>query len=157
MLFRSYKKKLSLKLGYTFQKSMYLEEISWSENENIAPQRRMFRTPDHYGYAMLSYEPIRNLKFNVNGKFTGSMLMQHFAGVIAEDEEVVTPNFVDLGFRVSYEIPLYKRYSVELSCGVKNILNSFQKDIDQGVNRDAGYIYGPALPRTVFLGIDLRI
>jgi outer membrane receptor for ferrienterochelin and colicins len=40
---------------------------------------------------------------------------------------------------------------------MKNIFNSFQKDFDKGEFRDAGYIYGPTLPRTVFLGIKLQL
>ena len=152
-----YGKKLSMQLGYTLQRSLYMEPVSWSDNESIAPQKRMFRTPDNYGYAMINYEPIKGLSLNVNGKFTGHMLVQHFAGYIESDREVITPNFWDMGLRVAYEIPLYRRYTLEVSTGVKNIFNSFQRDIDQGVYRDASYIYGPALPRTYFLSLNLKI
>ncbi len=152
-----YGKKFSMQLGYTLQRSLYIEPVTWSKNENIEPQKRMFRTPDNYGYAMVNYEPIKGLNINLNGRFTGHMLVQHFAGYIDEDREVITPNFWDLGLRVGYDIPLYKRYTLEVNAGVKNILNSFQKDIDQGVDRDASYIYGPALPRTYFVGLNLKI
>ena len=117
----------------------------------------MFRTPDHYGFALINYMPIKGLTINLNGKFTGHMLVQHFAGYIENDREEITPNFWDLGVRVGYEIPLYKRYTLEVNAGVKNVLNSFQHDIDQGVDRDAGYVYGPALPRTSFVGLNLKI
>ncbi|AKJ65230.1 hypothetical protein [Kiritimatiella glycovorans] len=29
--------------------------------------------------------------------------------------------------------------------------DEFQDDLDQGPNRDSGYVYGPRLPRTVYL------
>ena len=106
---------------------------------------------------MVNYEPIKGLNINLNGRFTGHMLVQHFAGYIPEDREVITPNFWDLGVRVGYEIPLYKRYTLEVNAGIKNILNNFQNDIDQGVDRDASYIYGPSLPRTYFVGLNLKI
>lgn len=148
---------LSLQVGYTYQKSRYIEAITWSSNSDIAPQKRMFRTPDNYGYAIVSSEPFRGFNISVSGKYTGNMLVQHFAGYIPEDEEVTTKSFWDLGVKLAYEIPLYKFYTLEINGGVKNILNSFQPDLDQGEHRDAGYIYGPILPRSYFFGINLKI
>ena len=43
----------------------------------------------------------------------------------------------------------------QLNGGVQNILNAYQKDFDEGPKRDAGYIYGPGLPRRFFLGCKL--
>jgi outer membrane receptor for ferrienterochelin and colicins len=36
---------------------------------------------------------------------------------------------------------------------VKNIFNSWQRDFDRGIDRDPAYIYGPAYPRSVYLGV----
>lgn len=52
---------------------------------------------------------------------------------------------------------VYKHYCLELNVGVKNVLDQYQKDLDRGVERDAGYIYGPSLPRTYFAGFNLKI
>lgn len=68
-----------------------------------------------------------------------------------------TDRFFEMGLKVAYEIHLYKNYQLELNCGVKNMFDEFQRDIDRGMNRDASYIYGPALPRTWFLGLNLKI
>ena len=148
---------LTFQAGYTYNHSQYIEPLQWSENPNIAPQRRMFRTPDHYGYFLCNIEPIKHFHIVTNGKVTGSMLVQHFAGYIPEDEEVVTPTFFEWDFKLCYDIPLYKHYTLEINAGVKNVLDHFQKDIDKGMDRDAGYIYGPAAPRTYFAGINLKI
>ena len=153
----AYKSKFIFQLGYTYQQSRYIEAVTWSENENIAPQKRMFRTPDLYGYFMATYEPIRTFTINLNGKLTGPMLIQHFAGYVAEDEEVLSPTFFDMGIKLAYEVPLYRLYSLEINAGVKNIFNSFQQDIDKGIDRDAGYIYGPSLPRTYFFGLNFKL
>ena len=59
-----------------------------------------------------------------------------------------TDRFFEMGLKVAYEIHLYKNYQLELNCGVKNMFDEFQRDIDRGMNRDASYIYGPALPGT---------
>lgn len=66
-------------------------------------------------------------------------------------------NFCELGAKISYNIHLYKHYTLELNCGVKNVLNHFQRDLDKGMNRDASYIYGPSLPRTWFAGFNLKL
>ncbi len=153
----AYRNLFTFQIGYTFQKSKYIDPVTWSENPNIAPQTRMFRTPDHYGYALATVTPFKGFNITINGKATGSMLVQHAAGYIAEDEEVITPSFWDLGAKLSYDIPLYKLYTLQVNAGVKNVLNSFQTDFDQGINRDSGYIYGPTLPRTFFIGLNLKL
>jgi TonB dependent receptor. len=48
-----------------------------------------------------------------------------------------------------------KSVTVEWFAGMKNIFNSYQKDFDKGIERDPSYIYGPSLPRTVFLGLRI--
>lgn len=148
---------LNMQIGYTFQKSRYKEPEVWSENPNIEPQKRMFRTPDHYGFMTVDYTMFDALNIALSGTYTGSMLVQHFAGYIAEDVEVTTPNFFDMGIKIAYDYKLSNNNVIQLNGGVKNIFNSYQNDFDQGADRDAGYIYGPALPRTFFLGLKLGI
>ncbi|WP_262713540.1 TonB-dependent receptor [Pedobacter aquae] len=45
---------------------------------------------------------------------------------------------------------------IDCSLGVQNIFNSFQKDFDTGPTRDSGYVYGPARPRTFYLGLKFK-
>ena len=148
---------LTFQAGYTYNHSRYIEPLQWSENPNIAPQRRMFRTPDHYGYFLCNIEPVKHFHIVTNGKVTGSMLVQHFAGYVPEDEEVTTQTFFEWDVKLCYDIPLYKHYTLEINVGVKNMLDNFQSDLDKGMDRDAGYVYGPATPRTFFAGINLKI
>ena len=148
---------LTFQAGYTYNHSRYIEPLQWSENPNIAPQRRMFRTPDHYGYFLCNIEPVKHFHIVTNGKVTGNMLVQHFAGYVPEDEEVTAPTFFEWDIKLCYDIPLYKHYTLEINAGVKNILDQFQSDLDKGMDRDAGFIYGPATPRTFFAGINLKI
>jgi len=144
-----------LSAGYTFQQSRYTKPQQWSTD--VPAQKRMLHTPDNYGYLLLDIQPITDFTISINGKATGSMLMPHLAGFIPADTEVLTPSFWDLGIRLAYDVHLYKQYCLEISCGVKNILDQYQKDIDQGVNRDANYIYGITIPRTYFAGLALKL
>ena len=146
---------ISFQAGYTYNHSRYIQPEQWSPT--IAPQRRMFRTPDHYGYFLLNIEPVKHFHILTNGKVTGNMLVQHFAGYIPEDKEVTTPVFFEWDVKLCYDIPIYKHYTLEINAGVKNLLDHFQQDLDKGMDRDAGYIYGPATPRTFFAGVNLKI
>ena len=155
VMYQKSKASVQLSVGYTYQQSRYLTPQQWSPN--VPAQVRMLRTPDNYGYFLLDIKPIHDLTFSINGKATGSMLMPHLAGFVSQDEEKQTPAFWELGLRLAYDIHLYKQYCLEISGGVKNVLDQYQKDLDQGPNRDANYIYGPFQPRTYFVGLSLKI
>lgn len=145
----------TFQIGYTFQQSRYTVAQQWSAA--VPAQKRMLHTPDNYGYMLLDVHPVKDFTISINGKATGSMLVPHLAGYIAQDEETLTPSFWDLGIRLAYDVHLYKHYCLEISCGVKNVLDQFQKDLDKGPYRDAGYIYGPSIPRTYFAGLALKL
>ncbi len=117
----------------------------------------MPHTPDNYGYVLIDIQPVQDFTISINGKATGSMLVPHLAGYIPQDRLEKTPSFWDLGFRLAYDIHLYKHYCMEISCGIKNVLDQFQHDLDRGEFRDANYIYGPTIPRTYFAGIRLTL
>ena len=72
-------------------------------------------------------------------------------------EKITTDSFLDLSLKAAYSIPFGESTLLELSVGVQNIFNSYQHDLDSGPERDAAYIYGPSLPRTIFAGAKLNI
>lgn len=149
--------KIQVQFGLTLQKSEYKEAQKWSDNPNIEPQKTMFRAPNQYGYLTASYQVIKPMLISLSGTYTGKMLVQHFAGYIAEDMEKVTPEFYDVNLKLSYEFKLNESAKLQLNGGVQNIFNSYQNDFDKGELRDAGYIYGPAMPRTYFFGLKFII
>ena len=200
----AYGRLFSLQAGYTYNYSRYIEPHQWSDD--LPAQRRMFRTPDHYGYFLINVQPIHGFTISTNGKLTGQMLVPHYAGFIEADQETLTPTFFEWDAKIAYEIHLYTHktahsksshstkhfssaqrkgaavpgsscdltsaavaagpdedysvhspYTLEIAVGVKNMLDQFQRDIDQGMNRDASYIYGPSLPRTYFISLNLKI
>jgi outer membrane receptor for ferrienterochelin and colicins len=53
---------LMLQGGLTWQKSRYKKPEQWSENPEVAPEKKMFRTPDIYGYFTMQYTPDKNLQ-----------------------------------------------------------------------------------------------
>lgn len=148
---------LQFQFGVTFQKSEYKEEQRWSDNENLTPQKKIFRSSDNYGYLTANYQAITDLNISLSGTYTGSMLVQHFEGYVAEDTEKKTPDFYDLNLKLSYDFKLNSNAILQLNGGVQNIFNSYQNDFHKGEFRDSGYIYGPALPRSFFFGLKIII
>ena len=146
-----------LQAGMTWQQSRYKEAEYWSEDETVAPVRRMFRTPDLYGYFTAQLKPWRSLMLDLTGNCTGEMLVQHMAGSGTDrDVAVTTPRFFDMNARLSYELRVYKEIGLQLYGGVQNLFNAYQKDFDQGADRDSGYVYGPSLPRSWYVGVKLN-
>lgn len=83
------------------------------------------------------------------------------AGGLAKDEEIhidelkKTPTFFDMGFKLSYDFDIFSNTCLEVYAGMNNLLNAMQADYDKGQSRDSGYIYGPTMPRSAFLGMKL--
>lgn len=149
--------KLELQFGATFQTSEYSEPEKWSDDESISPQKQMFRTPNQYGYLTANYQIAKPMSVSLSGTYTGSMLVQHFAGYIPKDMEKKTDSFYDVNLKLTYEFKINSSAKLQLNAGVQNIFNSYQKDLDKGEFRDAAYIYGPSLPRTYFFGLKIII
>lgn len=144
-----------LQAGATLQRSRYKEPEVWSENPDVPAEKRLFRTPDVYGYFTALLNPAKRFSASMAGTYTGRMLVQHMAGVIAEDRTEKTPDFFDMELKLGYNVPLYKEVTLQWNVGVRNIFDAYQKDFDQGADRDSGYMYGPGIPRSYYAGLKI--
>ncbi|MCM0324083.1 TonB-dependent receptor [Bacteroides fragilis] len=145
-----------LQLGFTVQRSRYNRAEIWtSEGEEEQTTKRMPRTPDYYGYFTFTSAPLKSFDFSLSGTYTGKMIVPHMAGYIEKSRMEHTPQFVDLNLKLNYTFVLKDHIKMQVNGGVQNIFNSFQKDLDKGEFRDAGYFYGPTQPRTYFVGIKI--
>lgn len=148
---------MRLQLGGTWQSSRYTGQgKEWKEGQY---ECRMERTPDIYAYLTGVYTPIKQLQLTASGTFTGPMLVYHTISTAGgtDVQKVITDSFFDLTVKAAYSIPFGESTQLELSLGVQNIFDSYQRDFDCGPERDATYIYGPALPRTLIFGAKLAI
>ena len=144
--------------GLTWQRSRYKQPEVWSDNPDVPAVKRMFRTPDLYGFFTATYNLTKRLSVSMSGTYTGDMLVQHIAGSgTLVDEAVTTPSFFDLSAKVNYEVKIFSSACLDFSAGVGNIFNSYQRDFDRGYLRDSGYIYGPSLPRSLIVSASLHL
>lgn len=148
--------------GVTLQRSKYNEPEYWSDDESVAPATNMFRSPNVYGYVTITTQPVKNFKIDLSANYMGRMYVDHYAGGLLPDGSTLeqdriehTKAFFDLGLKLSYDFRIWKSIGLQVNAGVRNILNSYQRDFDRGPARDSGYIYGPSLPRSIFVGAKL--
>ncbi len=151
----NYKSILNIQGGYTYQRSVYESPVAWSSTAEMVTD--MLRTPNSYGYLSVGYDVTKRLQLTANGVYTGSMDIPHYAGYITNDVLVKTESFFDLGAKIAYNFKLSNELNLELSGGVKNIFDSYQDDLDQGIERDSKYFYGPIQPRTYYFGVKITI
>lgn len=150
--------RFDLQCGLTWQRSRYKHPEVWSDNPDVPGEKRMFRTPDLYGYLTANVEIVRQLKATLSATYTGPMTVQHLAGSgTLVDVAVRTPDFFDASLKLTYTFRILNRVTFDVSAGVSNIFNSYQDDFDIGPTRDSGYIYGPALPRCINAGISVSL
>ena len=129
-----------LQAGLTWQSSRYTAPEYWSENPEVEPVKRMFRTPDLYGYLTLNCDITKKLRASLSGTYTGSMLVQHMEGSgTSIDRAVTTPAFFDAALKVSYEFRIFRNVCLDVSAALMNIFNSYQKDFDTIRSRPLRY------------------
>lgn len=154
----NYNRKIQLESGLTIQQNAYDNAVQYIDE--IPGIKRFIRTPQHYGFANLSFTPNTTWSANINYVYTGSMLVPHFAGAVnhSKDEIIESKPFHDLSFKLGYNfIPKATKQSFKIFFGLKNVLNSYQNNFDKGRFRDSNFVYGPAQPRSIFGGIQLNL
>jgi outer membrane receptor for ferrienterochelin and colicins len=141
---------LMISMGGTVQSSKYQEVHDFGE-------KAFFRTPNSYGFVALDYDFYNDWCVSVSGNYTGKMLVPYYGITLADPEAgelKETQDFFDLGAKLSYTRKLGKT-QIEVLGGIKNIFNAYQQDHDLGIEKDPAYIYGPAQPRTIYVGFRL--
>ena len=153
----NYDKKLQVETGFTVQSSKYDEKVSYIDG--LEGLYDFARTPSVYGFATLSYTPNNKINASLDYIYTGKMKVPHAAGAPNQflDEVIISRRFSELSVKLGYIVPVSKMQSkIEFYTGVKNIFNAYQSNFDIGKNRDSNFVFGPSLPRTIYVGIKLK-
>ena len=153
-------------MGATFQGANYEEpEVIWESNpeepansDTVVATQTILRTPNAYGFAMIGYEGVNNWSFSINSVVTGSMLVPHVLNPETGYTSLKqTASFIEVSPKVKFHKDFKNAPFIEVYAGIFNAFNSFQSDFDTGVDRDAGYVYGPTRPRTFYLGFSFGL
>jgi outer membrane receptor for ferrienterochelin and colicins len=145
------------KTNITLQKAIYEDlEVLWSNDTKIVKTARILRTPNGYGYLSGNYQLGKRSTLSYNAVYTGSMMVTHVVnGNTGEQNLKNTRDFLDIGMKYTYRWLEKKRFFLESEIGIQNLLNSYQSDFDNGISRDAAYVYGPMRPATLIFAIKM--
>jgi outer membrane receptor for ferrienterochelin and colicin len=121
-----------------------------------------------YGARFDSYSEIENdvvsprvaVKYAARPDLTARLLVSSgFRGphVFDEDRLEVTDDFLTLDVRLAREFFISGNGSTRFRAAIGgcNITDEFQQDLDQGPDRDSGYVYGPRFPRSWYVSAGL--
>jgi outer membrane receptor for ferrienterochelin and colicins len=155
----TYGSSISMRASFTSQRNNFSDAVVWSEREVEIPgqgltlleqtSNQYLRTPNNYGFFSLTVGPFSSIVTSISGVYTGSMLVPWYQ----ENEDILlkTQNFFDVMVQCEYS-PKFLQ-GIEVTAGLFNIFQSYQPIFDSGINRDAGFTYGPLKPRSIFLGV----
>jgi outer membrane receptor for ferrienterochelin and colicins len=153
---------MELNLGYALGESLRVEGGFVRQNglsgepEPDFLSRQFFRTPKTYAAASLIWSRPQWFDLFLGTRYSGSMKVPHYAGFIPESRLETTVPFTTVDASVSRSFPLGSNESRLLfTLGGKNLTNAYQPDLDQGPLRDAGYVYGPRFPRTLYTSLKV--
>jgi len=115
-----------------------------------------FRTPSEYGFLGYDWMLPFKLDWSAPADFTGTMPAPHSAGYIAEDRLEKTPQFLTFNTVLSRTFELGEHRRVRIYYNLQNIGDTYQRDLDQGPNRDSAYVYGPTEMRRSVVGLTFE-
>jgi outer membrane receptor for ferrienterochelin and colicins len=154
-------KKWLFQIGGTVQRSKYDEDQILFESDGSNPSEgdilisEFVRNPDFYGYLNTNWTPNDQFNLSITGTYTGPMIVP----LVVSDSGFLRLNesqaFFDMNLNAETHFDVSDDFQITLNAGIKNVFNSFQDDFDVGPTRDSDYVYGPALPRTFFVGLTL--
>lgn len=149
----------SMRASFTSQRNTFSDAVVWSEREVEIPgqgitllqqsSNQYLRTPNNYGFFSLNFGPFSNFVTSISGVYTGSMSVPWYQ----ENGDILlqTQNFFDVMVKGEYSLEAIN--GIQISAGIFNIFQSYQPVFDSGINRDAGFTYGPLKPRSIFFGV----
>jgi outer membrane receptor for ferrienterochelin and colicins len=125
------------------------------EDEGIVlTTRRYLKSPQWSGVGQIAWDATPNLDVFAGLRYIGSMdVLNNRAGEIRRVDDFLV---ADLTATRHFALNADGSREVDLTLGVKNATNVRQRDLEVGASRDSTYVYGPRLPRTLFVRLSAR-
>ena len=146
----------------------YRFDEQWSMDAGLAYSRARFdsidtdrgtdkynKTPDWSGLVQLNYRNTDLFDAFLATKWTGEMVADRLDSVVPGANPIETTEHffvVDLGISKKFE---FQQFGVTVRAGINNLLDAYQNDMENGPDRDPGYVYGPRYPRSYTIGAKI--
>ncbi len=140
-----------LDFGWVAQVARYERPVAVFEagDGTVVSERNFLETPRHYGVFQAAFRVPQGFEAGVSAVYTGPMRqINQRTGQL----NTRTRDFLTWSVRLAHPVYAGPAGRVVLSAGVRNLLDTRQRDLESGVERDPYYLYGPRTPRTLFAG-----
>ena len=148
---------LRIDAGIAYTSASYdKKQVVFSGNSVLSDHYN--KTPEGSGLVQLTYSTEELGDLSLGLKWTGPMKVNKTTGGTddaLEGEITESESFFVLNATLRREFHLGGIH-LNGKLGVHNILDDYQEDLETGVGRDVGYVYGPRFPRSLFIGIGLK-
>jgi outer membrane receptor for ferrienterochelin and colicins len=135
-------RRFEAQVGWVLQRGEY------DEPQEDFEEKSFFRLPESYGVMRAYWRDPRTVDLFLGLRYLGPEKVPHYG----EDRLKTTESFLVFDLSLSRRLVLGDD-SVAMTAGVRNLTDAYQKDLDQGQERDSEYIYGPRYPRTFFMSL----
>lgn len=144
--------RLSGSLGLFYINARYQDsQIVFEDETGTLVTERYLKSPRFGAIGQLLFQPFDRLQGFLALRHVDRMrVLNNRTGEIVD-----TPSFVvaDLSLTRHFDVGRAGG-DLDLTLGVKNILDERQRDIEMGANRDSDYVYGPRQARTFFVRLN---
>ncbi len=141
---------------FQFQAGVVEQRSRFDQPEADFGSRDFFRTPRRYGIASVDWSLTPKWDVFLGLKYTGRMVVPHYAGFIPEDRLETSPSFLTVDASLSRSFSYGRDRRIIFTLGGRNLTDDYQDDLDRGPLRDSDYVYGPRFPRSVYLSTQFE-
>ncbi len=129
-------------------------QIVFDDGDTVLSTRRYLKSPRLSGVGQLAWRAAPSFDSLLAARYTGAMdVLNNRLGAIRR-----SPDYLVLDLTGTRHIPIGDGdREIDVTFGIKNLTDARQRDLEAGAERDSDYVYGPRLPRTVFIRLNARL
>jgi outer membrane receptor for ferrienterochelin and colicins len=143
----------------TIEGGVSYSDATFDESVEVLPgihERRFLESPKWSGVAKINYTFNGHTDLFLGMIYTGPMVA---ARELEQSLNHDTGNFFVIDFSATRHIDIHlgdAELHMDLTIGVRNLLDHRQGDLTSGAERDTTYFYGPRFPRSFFITARLK-
>jgi outer membrane receptor for ferrienterochelin and colicins len=145
---------LNASVGVAFIDARYNDpQVVFDDGATAIATNRYLKSPRLTGVSQLVWRAARSFDVLLAARYTGKMdVLNNREGAIRRSDD-----FLVLDLTGTRHIRAGDEgQEVDVTFGIKNLTDARQRDLESGATRDSDYVYGPRLPRTLFVRINAR-
>lgn len=146
---------LNASLGAAYIDARYDDaQVVFDDGATRLATRRYLKAPRWSGVGQMVWRAAPSFDAFLAARYTGRMdVLNNRVGEIRRSDDMLV-----LDLTGTRHVPLGDGdREIDVTFGIKNLTDVRQRDLEVGAGRDSDYVYGPRLPRTLFVRISAHL